>query len=119
MGLVQGREDGMETPWQEIEPALELELLSPKIYFLFLICFLFTHVPLPAISASRQRQGSRIHFYIRRGGAEVSGYKLDSKAQERTWWGLCIKWPQISLMTRTVMCTRQPLPAGEPREKRA
>lgn len=90
MGLVQGREDGMETPWQEVEPALEQELLSPKIYFPFFISVSSSHTrSLPAISASQQRQGSRIHFYIRRGGAEVSGYKLDSKAQDSTLWGLC------------------------------
>lgn len=61
MGLVQGREDGMETPWQEVEPALELELLSPKIYFLFLICFLFTHVPfLPSLPAGKDKGAGSI-----------------------------------------------------------
>lgn len=55
MGLVQRKEDGMETPWQEVEPALELELLSPKLYFLFLFPFL-THVPfLPSRQSAKTR----------------------------------------------------------------
>lgn len=92
MGLVQRREDGMETSWQEVEPALERELLSPKIYFLFfffLISVSSSYTFPSCHLASRQRQGSRIYFYIRRGGTEVSGYKLDSNAQQRTLWGLC------------------------------
>lgn len=62
MGLVQGREDGMETPWQEVEPALEQELLSPKIYFLFLSLFpLHTHVPfLPSLPASKDKGAGSI-----------------------------------------------------------
>lgn len=89
MGLVQGREDGMETPWQEVEPAVERELLSPKIYFLFFICLLFTHVPfLPSLQPAKTRE-QELFLHQKGRNREVSGYKLDSKTQERTLWGLC------------------------------
>lgn len=92
MSLVQGREDGMETPWQEVEPAVERELLSPKIYFLFFFLYLFTlhtHVPfLPSLQPAKTRK-QELFLHQKGRNGEVSGYKLDSKTQERTLWGLC------------------------------
>lgn len=63
MGLVQGREDGMETPWQEVEPAVERELLSPKIYFLFFFLSVYSShtCSLPAIPpASKDKEAGAI-----------------------------------------------------------
>lgn len=50
MGLVQGREDSMETSWQEGRAALQLEPLFP---FPFLFC-LQTRVPFrPSLQAAK------------------------------------------------------------------
>lgn len=120
MSLVQGREDGMETPWQEVEPAVERELLSPKIYFLFFfyICLLFTHMFPSCHLSSQQRQGSRSYFYIRRAGMErLVGTSLIVR-HRRGHCGDSVHQVVTSLITRTAMCTRQPLPAAETPEKR-
>lgn len=121
MGLVQRREDGMKTPWQGEEPVLKLELLFP-----FSTSVSPPHTCFPSCRlSSQQRWGSRICFCISRGGTEVARYKLDggSKALERMLWGRCgdsvHQVAATSLMTRTEVCTRQSLPAGSPREKRA
>lgn len=91
-----GRTDSMETPWQEVEPALEWKLLSPKIYFLFLSLFpLHTHVPFLPISPAHRDKGAGSISISEGKEQRLVATELDSKAQERTLWGtLCIKWPQ-------------------------
>lgn len=86
MGLVQGRENSMETSWQEGRAALELEPLFP---FSFLFC-LSDACSLSAISPGSKDRGARVYFSIRRGRTEVTRYKSDGrKVLERTLWGLC------------------------------
>lgn len=96
MGLVQGREDAMETPWQEVEPALEPELLPPKLYFFFLPLFPFHTHFLPATSPAGKARGAESISISEGEGQRLVGTSLmvGVGTGEDILRILCIKWPQ-------------------------